>query len=905
MIRLYNWILIMSDIGFFSPSGLSADLLLGSYQAASDLRLARLISSGRAANAPQINTAKPDTSVPPPWDAAAKPLGQEEILNKALASGQFFYQNLESFSNTSAPEDQKKLFALYQGIRRLSALGVEAADKTVTDSRRRLLDRRLGEGITQLESFLGTTEFEELSFLKGAKSSKADSTLSIERNRSDYVTGVIYDGTFDDAVPAFAGNAQFTITAKRVTGDIVVNIDLAEMGATVRNLDNVADYINGKLDAAGLYSTFKRVKIGEPDENNIVPGNQFGYKILGTGTEPLQFTPVTGTPAIYVAGTSGIGDTQTARISKFDAEALSAPAIDFSTRLEAAEDASTKFLATKTGSNGEIYAIVSSDGEVAGLQPRGEKDIYLVRYDSSGKTIFTRGLGSAGDIDVSDLEIGSDGSVIISGKVSGTLGDTTKFGGSDSFVAKFDANGNEQFIKRFGVFADDQANAVTVDNSGNIFVVGSTSAALTGSHNGGKDAYIRAMDSNGNTLFTRQFGTAANETAKEIAIDANGNLLVASEENGIGKLTKFNSNNGTDPAIWQVDLGALDSGSISSLRVDGTAIIVGGSVGAANGLGAGILAHSGERDGFLTRIDEDGGGNPARTWTSFLGTSATDTISEIASANGKLYVAGTTGGSMPGGGVLDGSNNAFVSRIDLATGAVEGTSQITGGGGNASAAAISIDSTGTSVLDAFRLPKGMAVTVDSSVLTTRSVARDGDSFQISLNGGLKRTIRIDSDDTYRALTFKINAVLLLDGKAEISRGAKGDTLRIKPGPGNSIELFAGPEGRDLLSALGIPEGAVQLEAENDADETSSSAPPVYALGFSSDIALSTLKQANAANEALNEALTLVRSAYRTLTLDPALKALLEGGNKANGPVPAYLSAQIANYSAGLARLTGG
>jgi len=109
----------------------------------------------------------------------------------------------------------------------------------------------------------------------------------------------------------------------------------------------------------------------------------------------------------------------------------------------------------------------------------------------------------------------------------------------------------------------------------------------------------------------------------------------------------------------------------------------------------------------------------------------------------------------------------------------------------------------------------------------------------------------------------------------------------------------------LLSALGIPEGAVQLEAENDADETSSSAPPVYALGFSSDIALSTLKQANAANEALNEALTLVRSAYRTLTLDPALKALLEGGNKANGPVPAYLSAQIANYSAGLARLTGG
>ncbi|VAV88591.1 regulatory protein FlaEY [hydrothermal vent metagenome] len=896
----------MADFGSFRPLTIGADLLLGSFQAGAALRQARAFA---AAGNPQTlaNIAKPDTSVPPPWDVAAKPLGQQEILTKALATGNFFFEDLESFSDSAAPEDQKKLFALYQGLRRLSALGIEAADKTVVDSRRRFLDRRLGEGIAQLESFLAKTDFEELSFLKGAKASKADSTLAIERNRADYVTGVVYDGTFDDVVPSLAGNVQFTITAKRVTGDVVVNVDLAGMGATPRTLDNVADFINTQLSSAGLFSTFKREKIGEPDENGIIAGNQFGFKILGSSVEPLEFSTSSSSAAIYVAGISGIDDTQTARFSKYDGEAAGAPAIDFSTRLEAAADANTEFLATKIGANGEIYAIVRSDGAVAGLTPQGEDDIYLVRYDSAGKTVFTRGLGAVGDVDVNALAIGADGSINIAGKVSGVLGNTTQLGGTDSFVAKYDANGKEQFIKRFGVSTDDQANTITLAADGTIFVAGSTTGALTGTANGATDAYIRALDSSGNTLFTRQFGTAADESVKAIALDANGDLLVASEENGVGKLARFGVVNGTDPAIWQTDLGALDAGSISSINVNGTAILVGGSAGAANGLGAGILSPSGDRDGFLIRVDEDAGGVPQRQWTTFLGTASTDAISGIDTANGKLYATGTTTGNLPGGGILNGTSNAFVSRFDLATGALEGTSQLGGAGGVATAAAIAIDPAGTSVLDVLGLPRGLAATFDSRVVAERSIARDGDSFQISVDGGPKRTVKLDDDDTYRALTFKINAVLILKGKSETVRGSVADTLRIEAAEGSTIELFAGPEGQDLLAALGIPEGVVQKEAKQQAGETSSAAPPVYGLGLKSGLDLSTLTAATNTNTILDDALTKVRDAYRQLTLDPALKNLLNGGgnNSANGPVPAYLTAQIANYSAGLARLGGG
>ncbi|MFW6299799.1 MAG: hypothetical protein ACOC20_02615, partial [Oceanicaulis sp.] len=63
----------------------------------------------------------------------------------------------------------------------------------------------------------------------------------------------------------------------------------------------------------------------------------------------------------------------------------------------------------------------------------------------------------------------------------------------------------------------------------------------------------------------------------------------------------------------------------------------------------------------------------------------------------------------------------------------------------------------------------------------------------------------------------------------------------------------------------------------------------------------------AAGEALSDAVSKVQRAHRELTMDPALEELLEGpqAGRRGGPVPAYLQAQLANYSAGLERLNAG
>ncbi len=889
----------MADFNFPPIVGLNSNLLVDLFAARSLQSLARNPAAQNTAPAQ-----KPDTSVPPPWDPGAKPLGQEEIVNKTLASGVFFENDLGAFSDSAAPPDQKKLFALYAGVNRLAALGSDAADKTTTDARRRFLNKRFAEGLAQLDSFLDATQYDELGFVKGVKRSQADSALAIDRGSTDFVGGVIQDGPFDDPVASFAGDVRFTITAKKVDGDVVVNLDLADLGTTPRTLDNVANYINGKLSAAGLASRINRVKIGTPDKNGIIQGSQFGYKITGFSTEPLSFSAPLSAPALYSVGTSGSGNAQALQLIRYDANSGAAASVNFAKRIEAGEGVKNTALATATGSNGEVYVLSQSAGETGGLTPRGAQDVFLNKYDSTGNLVYTRGLGASDTASGLALDVAADGSVTVAGKITGGLGTTTDFGGSDGFAVKYDATGREVFVHRFGGANDEAVTAVASAADGTIYLAGRTKSGLGGAQGGGNDGFVRAIASDGTVLYTRQFGGAGEENATGIAVDGNGDLLVTSVEDGNGFLRKYSAADGTSPALYQSALGALDGGTLSAIAFDGTGIILGGSAGAAHGLGAGLNAHAGGLDGFITRIDEDAGGQPVRTYTSFLGTGGADRIASLAVDNGVIYAAGDTVGDLPGGGTINGTENAFLATFDGASGALSGTVEVSGRGGFSSAAGLAIDPAGASVLDAFGLPHGDILYADSLVITDRSVAREGDNFLISVDGGPKRRVRIDTNDNYRSLTFKINVITLGSGKGEVVRNGNKDTLRIQPAEGHTIELFAGNAGRDLLSALGLPEGLVANEPLADNAQTASAAPPIYGLGLSSTLDLSNQVSAASASDVLQQALTTIRDAYRTLTIDPALQALLDGKG-AGGPVPAYLSAQIANYSAGLARLQSG
>ncbi len=905
-----------------SPFDFSA--LTGWYQAKNATRLANLTPRASGVSAGEANpAARQGAGVLPPWDVRGEITGLDEVSRKVLAGGNFFDSKLSEFSGTDASTDIKSLFAMHQGLRRLYALANEAADKTTIDSRRSFLDRRFNEGLGQLDSFFQDIDLQGVSVLKGEELSKAESSVAIKRGLSEYTTGTIHSGDFDAEVASLTGNAQFTVSVKKSGVTTDTNIDLADMGATVRNLDNIAAHINSELEAAGMISRFERVKIGEKDENGVIPGNNFGFKISGASTEVLTFSAASASPAIYLAGNSGLGDSAAGQVVKLTDIASGTPTSEFSRRLEAGADEITtvdddgkektttesnplEISATALGQDGALYVLGKTSAGIEGRIVKGESDLVLQKIDSTGKTVWTRTLGASDEAAGASLTVDANGDIVVAGSVQGALGETTDIGGTDSFVAKFDAAGVEQWLQRFGGTGNDRPAAVTVADDGRIFVAGQAATAFGGEgHQGGaNDGYVRAFNADGTLDFTRRIGASGNERAEAVAIASDGGLLVASNEDGRAILRKYDSADGNSAALWEVDLGDMEDGAIGGLTVDGDDIYFAGSAGAGFAPSVPLTAHSGGRDAVVVKLTD--GATPATQWTQFVGSDADDSAASVQVSGGKVYIAGKTTGELSGA-TQNGTRNSFAASIDATTGTTDFATQISGRGGVSAATGIAIDPDGDSILDDLGLPSGTLAYADTRVVTDRTSVRDGDFFYLSVDGGRRKKITIDADDSMRSLTFKINAALVLDGSGDVGRTKAGDILRITPKPNVTIELFAGSEGRDALAGLGLKPGAVTgKESFLDRDKTSA-APKVFALELSADFSLANRERAKVASKALEDAMNIVQRAYRDLTTPQALKDLLNGEGKGNkgGSVPAYLSAQIANYSAGLARLQSG
>lgn len=904
----------------------SVDLLSAWYGAQSARQLAGLSSAASRTGAAGEAGKDAKPKVLPPWDARGSITALETLRRQVLANGRFFDASLTKASNPGVSRDEQQLFAMYKGLRGLQALADAAMQRNVNDFDRSFMQRRFNEGLEELGGFFQDLDLEGVSVLRGKELSKAESELAISRGLSEYSTKAIHTGPFDAEVAAFQGDAAFTVTVRKNGGDINVAIDLAELGGAPRTLDTVIGVINQKLEDAEILTRFERQRVGTPNERGVVEGDDWGFKIQGILTERISFSAPAAAPTVWLAGVSGTKEAasgQLTRISGLDAGGQT----DFTRRIEADPDVAEttndkgdtktsqtanplRILDTAQAADGGIYVVGHGASSVAGQALKGEQDLILQRFDTTGKLVWTRTLGAAESASGASLAVDGQGNIIVAGSVTGALSGTNAVGGEDSLVVKFNADGVEQWAQRFGGQGDDRALAVTVDDAGNVFVAGETRSGFGGmAHQGMVDGYVRALDASGATLYTRAIEAGAGvERVRAVAMAADGGLLTASEVDGRAVLAKFApGDDGTGEPVWRLDMGDLDGGRIAGLAVDEDgAIYLAGSAGAGFAPGAVLNANAGGRDAVLVRIED--GAAPAVSYTTFLGTDGDNTAASVKTAGGKVYLAGTTSGSLPGS-EQSGERNSFAAGFDAATGALDWTQQVSGRGGLSEATGLVVDKGGDSVLNRLGLPNGAVAYADSRVINQRSSVRAGDHFFISVDGGRQRRIEIGPNETMRSLTFKLNAVMLFNGSADVRRAREGDMLRLTPKAGVTIELSAGAEGRDALSGLGLPSSAITGKASprDRAKDTTSDAPTVFALELPDRLSITDRGTAQAAYEALSAAQAKIQRAWRDLTMDPALKNMLKGpaNGKRGGVVPSHLTAQIANYQAGLDRLMGG
>jgi len=228
-----------------------------------------------------------------------------------------------------------------------------------------------------------------------------------------------------------------------------------------------------------------------------------------------------------------------------------------------------------------LYVTGFTEGGLAGSNAGG-KDIFVRKYDINGNYIWTQQIGTPGDDIARGISV-HNGGIYLAGETSGTLPSQTQLGDIDAFTLKYDPTGNHQWTHQFGSSQLDRAFGIFADASG-IYVAGGTNGALPGQVNlGGRDSYIRKYDSNGNHIWTNQFGStsiASSEAILGIFVDSS-NIYVAGETFGefigensaglcdafVGLFSSFGPNLVADAGIDQIvsmrDVVVLD-GSASS-----------------------------------------------------------------------------------------------------------------------------------------------------------------------------------------------------------------------------------------------------------------------------------------------------------------------------------------------------
>jgi hypothetical protein len=909
-------------------SGLDSSVLLGFYQAQLSATPSSIAAGARNSAAFAATQNKGATAADnPPWNT---PNTNDAKQDAAVLSTTHFLDTSKvplsagATADSKMEQDNQKLFSLYSAVNTLAYIAKMGQKAGVTSGQLAGLNARFQTGLAQVQSYLSSTDFNGFNLQAAKPSDTVTSTAGIAFSDYSYATKqLVTNAQINSPMPGISASDSFTIAIKKGGTTTNVPIDMSQVTGGL-TLTNIVSYINSQLSAGGFSTRFQKTTQG--DTTTTSKNATYGLQITPGGVEQVSLS-ASATPSLYLVGNSGLA-TETSTVTNSFTSATTTSAADQSGRLtklsglsgtptatfsvnQQASTGTTTAAGSVVDASGNIYVIGNATGDFGNQINQGAQDSYLTKYDSAGHVLWQKLLGSGGTANAYGLALDPSGGVVITGATTSQVMTTAiSNGNNDSFVARYDTNGEQTWIKQIQTLATNQSNAVSVDASGNIYIGGSVSGGVIGAGQtaqGKGDAFMVKLDSKGKILSENQFGTTGADSVAATATDSSGNLFVASTQNGHAIISKYAGGDITSAPTWTQDLGDLAAGgAIGGLTVSNGKVYVSGATSNANLTGGGATiaqAASGGIDAFVSTLTDNGASVSAGTVT-YIGTAGTDTAGDVTVASdGTIYVSGSTTGTFAGAQrSVANVSNAFATALNT-DGTVKWTKQFGGADGVSSGAGIAIDTQGSSVLDALGLPRG-AITLNQSVdLTSQTTLRAGDSFKIAIQGTASRTatITIDQGETFDSLVTKINAQLGGIGKASVNYTGSAENLKIQINAGYTVNLQAGPGDFDALSRLGIASGVLTAPSKDGkTTTTAANVTPTYGLGFSGTLDISTKTGADLARSQLLGVLSALQSTYQTTNNPPSTTTTAVGNT--SGKATNYQTSQLANYSLALSLL---
>jgi hypothetical protein len=369
----------------------------------------------------------------------------------------------------------------------------------------------------------------------------------------DYAWAMVVDDSGNVYVTGTSGTLKYDRNGNQLWMASLSGADI-----TVDSFSNV--YVAGYYD----YVTVKYY----PD------GDTAWVRTYGSGVGNARAIAVDGDGNVYVTGTSNNdyvtikyypnGDTAWLRTYSSFQDYANALAIDVSGNVYVTGCSNGNYATVKYYPNGDTAWVRTYDGPgyytdeanaiaidklgniiVTGVSRGSETadDYATIKYYPNGDTAWVRRYNGEGNGNDRAHAIAVDG-----------LGNVYVAGGSDGIgtdldyaTIKYDQDGNELWVRRYNGPGNwwDEANAIAIDGSGNVFVGGNLSCETTWDY--GTIKY----DSDGNKLWVKTYNGPGNdqERAWDVVVDASNNVYV----------TGFSIGNGTSADYATIKYVQYDS----------------------------------------------------------------------------------------------------------------------------------------------------------------------------------------------------------------------------------------------------------------------------------------------------------------------------------------------------------
>ncbi len=889
-----------------------------------------------------------------PWQdrgAVATPLDQK--ISRIRSARSLIDPNAPVLRTTQDNADLKTTFTIFKALDDLKALAEYAADKKRTPTERAALNAQFAKGLREVQAFTTSAQTKQLNLLFGEKATRAESVFLAKASNNYSGIGVVKNSKTDE-IKGLATSDSLSITLTKKSGDTVVQtdtitVDFAGLAAPL-TMDKVLTRLNERiaataqrdangapiLDGQGVAVAAYRTRF----ELTLDTKGQTGLKVSAQTGETASLSDPAAPPSSFVVanylasgstGKDGIGQfsrvdsaasgplAQSAlgTIAGIDAEKTAFAKAVFATveqpirttapRIAAPGDttSATRVNATAVDSKGFVYTVGTASGDIGDQQGDAKADLFLSKYDSNGKVIFTRKIGAAGTSGGASLAIDANDNVIVAGQTTANLSVKNILKGEDTLVAKYSSDGKELFAVALDSFASDRAAAVAVDANGDIFIGGQVKGALrdqTGA--GGQDAMlIKLAGATGVVQATHQFGTSGDDAIVGLVVRSDGKVATASNENGQAVVRLFDGANIAAGATQSTTVGQGSARALAYDAASNTVLLAGSTT---TGI-AGVTGYSGATDGFVLALDA----GLTQTAGTHVGSSGSDYIDSLSVAGGKVLIGGRTNGVF--GEKRIGKTDGFVAQYDLATLAREQVKQFGEKDGTASFVALTATAHGPGTLAKLGLRQGDLTSPTATDLMNATSVRAGDYFYAAVDGGRPKKVEIAANETFKSLASKLRTMFGTKIDVRVTDGTGGSKFEIRQKGDSRVELTAGGEGTDALAKLGMQPTRLlsskilfNLSGDKNTEKDEQRPGGTFNFSLTADWSIGDENSAKFVGKKLEESIGKVQTAYRSLYFDETrARAALQVGRRGSGTVSPYLQQQNANYLNALQRLSAG